>query len=143
MEGLGARLHELEPRMEPAGKRDHLPCDVDADRRRAARGGGCGRVAGTGREIEQADLRPDLGGVEQRLDYPRGERPEQAVVAPCSLVPAGLLEGVEGFRVDCLRVHPGSMLALRRGPRIGRTALSLGRTRRIRGAYSNEPWSLE
>ena len=76
-EALGARLHELEPRMEPAGERDHLPRDVDADRRRAARGGGRGRVAGTGGEIEHAALRADVRRAEQRLDHPPGERPEQ------------------------------------------------------------------
>ena len=115
-EALGARLHELEPRMEPAGERDHLPRDVDADRRRAACGGGRGRVAGTGREIEHAGLRPDLGRVEQRLDHPLGEQPEEAVVAPCPLVPAGRLEGVEGFGVDGLRVHS----AFDAGPKAGR-----------------------
>ena len=81
-------LHELEPRMEPAGERDHLPSHVDADRSCAARGGGRGRVAGAGRKIEHTGLRPDVGRVEQRLDHPRGERPEEAVVAPCSLVPS-------------------------------------------------------
>ena len=142
-EALGARLHELEPRMEPAGERDHLPRDVDADRRRAARGGGRGRVAGTGREIEHAGLRRDLRRVEQRLDHPRGERPERAVVAPCPLVPAGRLEGVEGFGVDGLRAHS----AFDAGPKAGaahRANRLIFRTRSpVSGGYSNATWSQE
>ena len=50
---LGVTERELDPVIEPPRAQEHLLRDVDANRVRAARGGGTGDVAGAGRDVEE------------------------------------------------------------------------------------------
>jgi hypothetical protein len=99
-ERLRIRPPELDSRMLGGGTGGHRLGHVDTRDRRAPTGCLCRHVSGAGRHIQHARARTYPGEIEERLDQPPSNPPEEPRIPLNSFLPRARLEFIEGGEID-------------------------------------------